>query len=146
MSIKQINASFLVNEDRILFRFNTLDQAEYRLWLTRRVTLFILAATAHLLTKNLEQKHTHDAAKALTEFENKAISDALKTAHAGAQSYESGTHFPIGFDPLLVMDVTCSLLKDGDKSDLKSIENEQHIDDAISIDFLLSGGANLNLK
>lgn len=51
MSIKQVNASYLVNEDRILFRFNTPERAEYRLWFTRRITLFILAATSQLLQK-----------------------------------------------------------------------------------------------
>ena len=68
MSIKQVNATYLVQEDRILFRFNTQDKAEYLLWFTRRVTLFFLVATSHLLTKNLEQAHSPDAAKALNEF------------------------------------------------------------------------------
>ena len=58
----------MVSEDRILFRFNTQNQEEYRFWLTRRVTLFILAATSHLLSKKLEQTHSPDAAKALNDL------------------------------------------------------------------------------
>ena len=73
MPIKQFNASYLVNDDRILFRFNTTEQAEYRLWFTRRVTLFILVATSHLLTKRLEKTHSTDAAKALNEFSKQSI-------------------------------------------------------------------------
>jgi hypothetical protein len=115
MTIKQLNASYLVNEDRILLRFNTQDQAEYRLWLTRRVTLFILAASTHLLTKKLEQEHSPDAAKAVNEFEKSALLEASNTANAGAQTFESGVQFPLGFDPLLVMDVSCSLTKNGEK-------------------------------
>ncbi|MDH6242196.1 hypothetical protein M2125_002016 [Polynucleobacter sphagniphilus] len=30
MTIKQFNGSYLANEDRVLFHFNTQDQAEYR--------------------------------------------------------------------------------------------------------------------
>lgn len=95
MTIKQLNAAYLLNEDRILFRFNTQDQAEYRLWLTRRVTLFILAASTHLLTKKLEQAHSPSAAKVVDEFEKTALIEAIKTANAGSTDYESGVQFPL---------------------------------------------------
>jgi hypothetical protein len=146
MSIKQINASYLVNEDRILFRFNTLDQAEYRLWFTRRVALFILAATSNLLTKKLEQAHTKDAAKALNEFGRQSILETVQQQKDASKDFESGTSFPVGADPLLVMDVTCSLAKNGEKLAFVDRPKEGGISDAISIDFLLPGGANLNLK
>ena len=146
MSIKQFHASYLVNEDRILFRFNSQNQAEYRLWFTRRVTLFILAATAHLLTKKLETTHSSVAAKALTEFEKQAILESSKDQKESPQIFESGTHFPIGADALLVMDVSCALTKNGEKLAYIQSAKDEQIDDAISIDFLLPGGANLNLK
>lgn len=146
MSIKQINASYLVNEDRILFRFNTQDQAEYRLWFTRRVTLFILAATSHLVTKKLEKSHSSDAAKALNEFGKQTILEAAQQQKEASKDFESGTNFPIGVDPLLVMDVTCSLTKNDEKLAFLERSKESQIDDTLSIDFLLPGGANLNLK
>ncbi|MBU3589380.1 hypothetical protein [Polynucleobacter sp. 80A-SIGWE] len=146
MTIKQLNAAYLINEDRIFFRFNTLDQAEYRLWLTRRVTLFILAASTHLLTKKLEQAHSPVAAKAVNEFEKSALLEAAKTANAGAQTYESGAQFPLGFDPLLVMDVSCSLTKNGEKITEENTLKKVDFDESLSIDFLLPGGANLNLR
>jgi hypothetical protein len=146
MSIKQINASYLVSEDRILFRFNTQDKAEYRLWFTRRVTLFILAATSHLLTKKLEKTHSIDAAKALNEFGKQTILETVQQQKDASKDFESGTNFPIGADPLLVMDVTCSLTKNGEKLAFLERAKEGAIDDALSIDFLLPGGANLNLK
>jgi hypothetical protein len=146
MSIKQFNASYLVNEDRILFRFNTHDEAEYRLWFTRRVTLFILVATTHLLVKKLEKTHSLDAAKALTEFGNQAILESAKDQKEVPQTFESGSKFPIGADALLVMDVSCSLIKNGEKLAYIQSEKDGLVDDALSIDFLLPGGANLNLK
>ena len=146
MSIKQFNGTYLVNEDRILFRFNTQNQEEYRFWFTRRVTLFILAATTHLLAKKMEQTHSPDAAKAIGEFEKEAILETAKTENTQANSYESGIHFPIGFDPVLVMDVTCALTKNGERLVNLTDVKDGEIDNELSMDFMLPGGANLNLK
>ncbi len=146
MSIQQINGTYLINEDRVLFRFNTQNHEEYRFWFTRRVTLFILAATTHLLAKKMEQTHSVDAAKAIGEFEKEAILEAAKTGNAQSQTYESGVNLPIGFDPVLVMDVTCALTKNGEKLAQLSDVKEGEIDNELSMDFVLPGGANLNLK
>ena len=146
MAIKQLNASYLVHEDRILLRFNTPGGAEYRLWITRRVSLFILAASTHLLTKYLEQIHTAETAKAIDAFEKEALVEASKIANAAPNEYQSGIQFPLGSEPILVMDVSCSLLQnnasEGSNLDVNSSGNQ----DIISIDFVLPGGANLNLK
>jgi len=146
MSIRQFNASYLANEDRILFRFNTQNQEEYRFWFTRRVTLFILAATSHLLAKKLEQTHSPDAAKAMNEFEKVAILEVVKSEDSQSQAYETGLNFPLGFDTILVLDVTCALTKNGEKIAKIEDVNEGEIDDVLSLDFMLPGGANLNLK
>ena len=145
MTIRQLNANYLVNEDRILFRLNTHDHAEYRLWLTRRVTLFLLAATAHLLQKKLEQIYSSDAAKALSQFGKQAILDATNDAKDVMNSFDSAINFPIGADPLLVMDVTCSLSKNDEKLAYIDRPKEQ-LNNVMSIDFVLPGGAHLNLK
>ena len=146
MTIKQLNATYLVNEDRILLRLNTPEEAEYRLWITRRVSLFILAASTHLLTKYLEQTHTAETAKAIDAFEKEALVEASKIANAAANEYQSGIQFPLGSEPILVMDVSCSLLQnnisEGNNSDANSSGNH----DVVSIDFVLPGGANLSLK
>jgi len=146
MTIKQINATYLGNEDRILLRFNTQDRSEYRLWLTRRVTLFILTASSNLLAKIMQQDDSSDAKKAIDDFEKEALTEALDTANANAQSYESGTQFPIGFDPLIVIDVSISLMKNGEKFTGDVSSNTGEFDDSISIDFVLPASASLNLK
>jgi hypothetical protein len=124
MSIKQFNGAYLVNEDRILFRFNTQSQEEYRFWFTRRVTLFILAASSHLHSKKMEQTHSPDVVKAIGDFEKEVILETVKTENAQAQTYEAGLNFPLGFDPILVMDVTCSLTKNGEKLFQENFKNE----------------------
>lgn len=146
MTIKQLNATYLLHEDRILLRFNTAEQAEYRLWLTRRVALFILAAISHLLAKKLKHQHSVDAVKAIQQFEKETVDELLKTNADGTQNYQSGSQFPLGFDPLLVMDITCALIKNGEKISSQDSFDLAGCDDALSIDFALPGGANLNLK
>jgi hypothetical protein len=146
VSIKQINAAYLVNEDRILLRFNTPEEAEYRLWITRRIGLFMLVATTHLLTKQLEQSHAPDTAKAIDAFEKEALVEASKIANATSNEYQSGIQFPLGAEPILVMDVSCSLLQNNASNNSNSDAITSSNQDIISIDFALPGGANLNLK
>ncbi len=146
MTIKQFNGSYLTQEDRLLFRFNTIDDAEFRFWFTRRVTLFILGATAHLLTKHLEKTHSPETAAAITEFQKEALKEQVSKQasqqgeakgeqgrQVAVEAYQAASNYPIGADPLLVMDVKCELSKDGEA-------------DVLSMDFVLPGGANLNLK
>lgn len=134
MSIKQFNATYLAHDDRLLFRFNTLEDSEFRFWFTRRVTLFILAATSHLVVKKLEQSHSPQAAKAIAEFSKQAIE--VNQGGGGVtqvDSYQPANHYPLGADPLLVIDVKCALEKQGEE-------------DLLSLDLVLPGGANINLK
>jgi len=134
MTIKQFNATYLAHDDRLLFRFNTAEDTEFRFWFTRRVTLFILAATSHLLVKNLEQTHSPEAAKAIAEFGNAAVKvEKGSTSGGQADAYQPANNYPLGADPLLVMDVKCSFEKQG-------------LEDGLSLDLVLPGGANINLK
>jgi hypothetical protein len=138
MSIHQFNGSYLVNEDRILFRFNTQNKEEYRLWFTRRICLFLLAAITHLLSKKIGQSYTPEAVSAINTFQTEAASKEIQQESPASQIYESGAQYPLGFDPLLVVDVSCSLVNTTQKEG----ESEQVL---ISTDFKLPGGANLNL-
>lgn len=134
MTIKQFNAIYLAQDDRLLFRFNTVEDAEFRFWLTRRVTLFILTATSHLLVKNLEKSHGPDVAKAITEFSKEA--EQVENRIRGVSQvdlYQPANNYPLGADPILVLDVKCSLEKQGEE-------------DLLSLDLVLPGGSNINLK
>lgn len=134
MSIKQFNATYLAPDDRLLFRFNTADNTEFRFWFTRRVTLFILAATQHLIVKNLEHTHSAEAAKAIADFSKEAMQiDPDTQGVSKVDAYQPAENYPLGADPLLVMDAKCQLEKQG-------------LEDALSLDLVLPGGANINLK
>lgn len=131
MSIKQLNATYLLQEDRILFRINTETKEEFGFLLTRRVALFILAASEHLVEKQLEQRHDPATAKAVADFEK----INLVSSDAKGPEFESGESFPLGQMPILVLDVTCGIVE-------PEAENEQQF----SIDFVLAKEQSINLK
>ena len=131
MSIKQLNASYLIQEDRILFRINTEQKEEFNFLLTRRVTLFILAASEHLVEKQLEKHHDPVTAKAVADFEKKNL---VQSAEKGPE-FESGETYPLGNQPILVMDVTCSIT-----------QAENAAEQLFSIDFVLGKDQSINLK
>ena len=134
MTIKQFNAIYLVPDDRLLFRFNTVEDKEFRFWFTRRVTLFILAATHHLIVKSLEQTHNPEAAKAIAEFGNEAMQvNQGEQCVTQVDVYMPANSYPLGADPLLVIDVKCSL-------------EQKESEEILSLDLSLPGGANINLK
>lgn len=134
MTIKQFNASYLAPDDRLLFRFNTTEDTEFRFWFTRRITLFILAATQHLAVNNLEKTHTPDVAKAIAEFGKEVMqSNPESQGVSRTETYQPASNYPLGADPLLVMDAKCTPEKQG-------------VEDGVSLDLVLPGGANLNVK
>jgi hypothetical protein len=108
MGVKQFNASYDKQEDRIFFRFNTQDQSEFRFWLTLFITKNILAAIDQLITKSLEKKHNAQIAQVIHDFQDEAIAKTtdLKSPYEGAQT------FPLGEVPILVTGFSVSE-KDG---------------------------------
>lgn len=134
MSIKQFNATYLAPDDRLLFRFNTTEDTEFRFWFTRRITLFILAATQHLTVKSLEQAHAPEIAKAIADFDKEVMkSNPESKGVSKAEAYQPASNYPLGADPLLVMDAKCTPEKQGSE-------------DGVSLDLVLPGGANINVK
>jgi hypothetical protein len=57
MSITQFNATYTPEEDRVLFRFNTSESQEYRLWLTRLIVRDVLALGAQASVAVLAKEH-----------------------------------------------------------------------------------------
>jgi len=128
MSVKQFNGRYLQNDDRIIFRFNTVDHSEFIFWLTRRVTHFILMTADQFVEKEYH-KLTPTVENVISEIQHPDKPAATNFT----QAYESGTKYPIGGEALLVMDAKCQILK---------VEDQ----DIFSLDFILAGGANVNIK
>ena len=79
--------------------------------------------------KKLEQQHEKPAAKAIAQFQQETVKEQTKFTN----DYVPASKYPIGVDPVLVMDVKCTMMQ---------VENV----DVLSMDLVLPGGSNLNLK
>ena len=127
MSVKQFNGRYLLNDDRIIFRFNTVDHSEYIFWLTRKITHYILTSTSQFI-ENEYQQHTHSVEKVISETQQPE-----KQATSFAKPYVPGETYPLGGEAVLVIDAKCRMIK-----------IEEH--DVFSLDLMLPAGTNLNIK
>lgn len=101
MSIKQFNGQWAIDEDRLLFRFNTEDDREFRFWLTRNATRTIIESSQPLVTEVLKKKFAPEAAEAIQEFQQQA---AIQTTQFN-ETYASGGNLVLGENPILVTGV-----------------------------------------
>lgn len=107
MTIHQLQVSYVMEQDRILVRWNTHAGEELRLWLTRRMVknLFphMIEATTQLIA-NQTQDGSHDGAdsKALTQFKRQ---ESLLQADFSTPFDSDAAVLPLGGTPLLATTV-----------------------------------------
>lgn len=106
MSITQFNASYVAEEDRVLFRFNTSESQEFRLWLSRAIVRDLLALGAQAAVAVVAREHPPEQAKAIAEFKQQTQAQTTQFT-----TFVPATQFPIGADPLLVKHVRFTLEK-----------------------------------
>ena len=115
MIIHQLQASYVLEQDRILVRLNTQAGEEVRLWLTRRMVknLFphMLQVTADLVTDQA-QGASHDGANrnALTQFKRQ---ESLQKADFSTPFNSQAASLPIGDAPLLASRVHITVCDGG---------------------------------
>jgi ribosomal protein L10 len=97
MSITQFNATYVKEEDRVLFRFNTSESLEYRLWLTRQVVADLLRVIVKGSVEVVAREHPVEHAKAIVEFKQQA-----KAANPQFTTFVPATKYPLGAEPVLV--------------------------------------------
>ena len=125
MSIKQFNATYIQQEDRLLFRLNTVEGTEFRLWLTRLISLNLLSTVRQIIQKDLEKKHNPQVAQVIQEFQEEKIK---RTANF-QDPYVQASKLPLGGDPILVVGF-----------------NLAHKEGQFAVNFKLHGGKSLNIK
>lgn len=104
MSITQFNATYVPDEDRVMFRFNTNQSQEYRLWFSRVVVRNLLRVLDQGSVAVLAREHPVEQAKAIAEFKQQA-----KAANPQFTTFVPATQFPLGADPVLVTNVKLTL-------------------------------------
>ena len=105
MSIKQFNGEWVAQEDRILFRFNTTEGQEFRLWLTRHIVKNFLQGSQTLSVQALEKSHPPQVAQAMQEFAQQSVAQQLNYT----ATYEPQPELPLGEHPALVTGMRITL-------------------------------------
>ena len=101
MQIHQFNLQYVPEEDRILFRLNTVGGEEFRFYFTRRFVSLLEPILVRMLEDDYKRKDSVRpfAAKAALEFEHKK---ALSTAVFDKKYSENASSFPLGKLPILL--------------------------------------------
>jgi hypothetical protein len=88
----------------MLFRLNTLDKTEFRMWLTRAMSIKLLDFLSHAVKVNIHHQQRdlgQPAMQAVMDFRRDAVlaNADYKTALSEADS------FPLGVQPILISDL-----------------------------------------
>jgi hypothetical protein len=108
MKIHQISFAYMPIEDRMLFRFNTSDSAEFRLILTRAMSINLLSQIESIIQINLEREYpavVEDSLRALGDFKRDS---AIKNSDYQTPFSSEVATYPIGEQPLLVTGLALS--------------------------------------
>ena len=125
MGIKQFTGEWVAQEDRVLFRFNTHDNEEFSIWLTRHILHSLLHGTQQLSAKRLQNQHTTpEVAQAVQAFQQEVMAQNMDFG----QAFQSGDKKPLGEQPHLVKGLVIQ-------------QNEEQT----SIEFQMVNGLSLNL-
>lgn len=102
MTIKQLNASYDALEDRIVLRVTTAAAdhggQEFRFWLTRARTLWLIEQVDQSVVAVLQQQHSPEQAAQIASFQQEALAQA---SNFGTPFEEAPTR-PLGDVPQLV--------------------------------------------
>jgi hypothetical protein len=93
MNIRQLNASYVREEDRVLLRLVTHRSEEYRLWLTRTVMGSMMQLVANLSFRSVQHEKVVLQAWAMVAFNQK---------QPQSSSFKGSANLPLGAEPVLV--------------------------------------------
>jgi hypothetical protein len=125
--ITQLNVTYVAEEDRVLFRFNTHDGQEFRLWLTRATVRQLLAVGAQASVLAHAAQHALPQAQAIAQFKQQSVEQQARFSE-----YKPAAQTPLGEAPLLALKVEMKVeTKDGKSG--------------YAIDWTLAGGHQMQL-
>ena len=109
---EQLNGTYFPEEDRLMLKIRTKDDAEYRLWLTRLITQKILAVIEKISIKSIEASTKHKAlsknvVETLDEMQQKNIEGQTDLT----QKYQSTANLPLGAEPILITNATFTIFQ-----------------------------------
>ena len=131
MSIRQVNCTYVPEEDRVMFRFSTgaEELQEYRLWITRVVLAQLLRHTHVLSVESVKGNMNVQQAQEVAEFKQEALAQNVTYTQ-----FESAPKLPLGAEPTLVKAVSAKL---------ETVKDSQKV---AALVFQLARGQNLTLR
>ena len=102
--LQQFSASYVSEQDRLLLRVRSSDDAEYRFWITRRYLSLLWPMLMKMADAFSARKAPGDplTRNALAEL---AHGEAVGKADFGS-AYQDGSLFPLGEEPILLARIT----------------------------------------
>lgn len=131
MSIRQVNCTYVPEEDRVMFRFSTGTEElqEYRLWITRAVLAQLLRHTHVLSVESVKGNMNVQQAQEVAEFKQEALAQNVTYTQ-----FESAPKLPLGAEPTLVKAVSAKF---------ETFKDSQKV---AALVFQLARGQNLTLR
>lgn len=105
MKINQVNFSYSALEDRLLFRLNTLDKVEFRMWLTRIMSIRLLGLLREVAKAGLGVERPGVGQATLQTIEEFRREAALARADYEKSFSSEAETFPLGTQAVLVADI-----------------------------------------
>lgn len=119
MNIHQVNVSYAGEQDRLLLRINSQSGEEFRIWLTRRLTLQLLPVLDKSSQNQLQsQLPPPDPSAPLPEQRQQILQNFQKEAAAYQGDFQTPYKdqpavLPLGEEPLLVTELNLTPQPDG---------------------------------
>jgi len=109
---EQLNGTYFPEEDRLMLKIRTKDDAEYRLWLTRLITQKILAVIEKISIKSIEASTKNKAlSKNVVETMDEMRQKNIERQTDLTQKYQSTANLPLGAEPLLITNATFTIFQ-----------------------------------
>lgn len=109
---EQLNGTYFAEEDRVMLKIRTKDDAEYRLWLTRLITQKILAVIEKISIKSIEASTKHKGlSKNVVETMDEMRQKNIESQTDLSQKYQSTANLPLGAEPALITNATFTIFK-----------------------------------
>jgi hypothetical protein len=103
--VKQMQMLYSPEEDRILFRVNSMDNSEFRFWLTRRFTSMLTRVLAQHVELDLDvsTQESPEARQAVKQFKHE---QAVQNADFAQPFEDQQVNYPLGQDSILAYRLT----------------------------------------
>lgn len=109
---EQLNGTYFPEEDRVMLKIRTKDDAEYRLWLTRLITQKILAVIEKISIKTIEASNkSKTLSKNVVETMDEMRQKNIESQTDLSQKYKSTANLPLGAEPVLITNATFTIFK-----------------------------------